>query len=162
MVHFVMVNSSQSFKQFPKNSKFDQTKLLTQIKVIIKTIQNNYTSQWRKQLENSSKLSFLNKFKTAYGLEDYLEITKDPSKRRLYNKFRISNHKLLIEHGRYQQIQREERVCQRCSNGSVEDEFHFAFECHKYENFRNNCINILKNDFPNSNNSRIKETHNLQ
>jgi hypothetical protein len=33
-----------------------------------------------------------------------------------------------------------------CS-GSIEDEFHFAFECHKYDNLRNNTNNILKNNF---------------
>ena len=44
-----------------------------------------------------------------YKLEDYLKLIKDPSKRRLFTKFRISNHKLLIEHGRYQQITREEK-----------------------------------------------------
>ena len=54
---------------------------------------------------------------------------------------------MLIEHGRYQQIPREERICKQCSNDSVEDEFHFAFQCHKYDNLRNNCHNILKNIF---------------
>ena len=119
----------------------------TTIKVIVETIQNNYISEWRKQIENSSKLSFYNKFKKEYKLESYLDIIKDPSKRKIYTKFRISNHRLLIEYGRYQKIPREERVCTYCINGSVEDEFHFAFECHKYENLRNNCNPILKNFF---------------
>ena len=136
--HFPTINEPMDLNTFITN---------THIKGIIQTIQNNYTSEWRKQIENSSKLSFLNEFKKEYKLEDYLNIIKDPSKRRHYTKFRISNHKLLIEHGRYQQIPREERVCQHCSIGSVEDEFHFAFECHKYENLRNNCNPILKNFF---------------
>jgi hypothetical protein len=76
-----------------------------------------------------------------------LSIIKDPSKRRIYTKFRISNHKLLIEYGRYQQIPREERFCKHRHSGSVEDEFHFAFECHKYDNLRNNTNNILNNIF---------------
>ena len=136
--HFPTINEPMDLNTFITN---------THIKGIIQTIQNNYTSEWRKQLENSSKLSFLNKFKKEYKLEDYLNIIKDPSKRRHYTKFRISNHKLLIEHSRYQQIPREERVCQHCSIGSVEDEFHFAFECHKYDNLRNNSNPILKNFF---------------
>ena len=35
----------------------------------------------------------------------------------------------------------EERVCKHSTNGSVEDKFHFAFKCHKYDNLRNNCNN---------------------
>ena len=60
----------------------------------------------------------------------------------------------------------KERVCKHCNNGSVEDEFHFAFECHKYDNLRNNCNPILKNIFQLQNNSRIQErfvnSHNVQ
>ncbi len=51
----------------------------------------------------------------------------------MYTKFRISNHKLLIEYGRYQKIPREEGICKHCDSGSVENEFHFAFECQKYD-----------------------------
>ena len=65
----------------------------------------------------------------------------------MYTKFRISNHKLLIEYGRYQQIPQEERMCKNCDSGSVENEFHFAFECQKYQNLRENSNNILKNIF---------------
>ena len=92
----------------------------TKINAIIETIQNNYILEWKQQIENSSKLSFYSKFKKQYQLEDYLNTIKDPSKRRMYTKFRISNHKLLIECGRYQQIPREEIICKHCESGSFE------------------------------------------
>lgn len=42
---------------------------------------------------------------------------------------------------------REERVCKYCDLSAVEDEFHFVFQCVKYENARSNCHNIIKDYF---------------
>jgi hypothetical protein len=57
----------------------------TKINVIIDIIQNNYISEWKQQINNSSKLSFYSRFKKNYKLEDYiLNIIKDPSKRRIF------------------------------------------------------------------------------
>jgi hypothetical protein len=90
-------------------------------------------------------LSFYSTFKKHYNLEEYLNITKDPNQRRLFSKFRISNHKLEIEFGCYSDVHRQERLCKYCNKLAVEDEFHFSFE--KYENLRNNLHKILKNYF---------------
>jgi hypothetical protein len=147
-------------KHFPTLIEpIDLEKFLTDTKIntIMETIQNNYISEWKQQIENSTKLSFYGKFKKQYQLEDYLNYIKNPSTRRTYTKFRISNHKLLIEYGRYQQIPREERICKHCDSGSVENEFHFAFECQKYQNLRENSNNILKNIFKMQLTARSKE-----
>ena len=95
------------------------------------------------------KLSFYSTFKKHYNLEEYLNIIKDPNQRRMFSKFRISNHKLEIEFGRYSNVPRQERLCKCCDKLAVEDEFHFSFECKKYENLRNNSHNIVKKLFPN-------------
>ena len=81
--------------------------------------------------------------KTIILLEQYLTTIKNPSQS--FTKFRISNHKLLIEYGRYQKIPRDKRHCKDI--GAIEDEFHFAFECPNYISIRNNANNILKNIF---------------
>ena len=73
------------------------------IKNIIDKIKEDYILEWRHQLGNSSKFRFYNKVKKEYKLEEYLTAIKNSSQRRLYTKFRISNHKLLIEYGRYQE-----------------------------------------------------------
>ena len=104
-------------------------------------MKNNYISFWKQQIDNSRKLSFYSKFKKLYNQEDYLTFIKDPSQRRMLTKFRISNHKLLIEYGRYQKILREERHCKTCNTGAFEDEFHFSFHCSNYNNIRNNANN---------------------
>ena len=92
-------------------------------------------------------MSFYSTFKKHYNLEEYLNLIKDPNQRRLSSKFRISNHKLEIEFGRYSDVPRQERLCKYCNILAVEDEFHFSFECEKYENLRNNSHNILKDYF---------------
>ncbi len=67
--------------------------------------------------------------------------------RKTFSKFRISNHKLEIEYGRYKNIPREQGHCKLCNSGEIEDEFHLTFSCKTYETLRNNANEILKNIF---------------
>ena len=119
----------------------------TTINEFIQNAKNNYILFWKQQIENCTKLSFYGSFKQQYKLGEYLNIIKEPSQRRIFSKFRISNHKLEIEFGRYKTIRREERICKNCDSSKVEDEFHFLFECKKYEDLRNDSQNILKQYF---------------
>ena len=48
-------------------------------------------------------------------------------------KFRIGNHKLIIETGRYSQIPRVNRLCPTCGSNQIEDEIHLLFHCPKLE-----------------------------
>jgi hypothetical protein len=43
--------------------------------------------------------------------------------------FRCGNHRLPIATGRYQGIDKEDRLCPLCSNHQIGDEFHYLFEC---------------------------------
>ena len=45
--------------------------------------------------------------------------------RQLLSKFRLSDHFLGIELGRYRNIPRAQRLCKKC--GVLDDEFHFLF-----------------------------------
>jgi hypothetical protein len=80
----------------PYYSKDDET---TNIEIALrnidtKTIVNRkekYVEFWKHKITKSPKLSFFCQFKKDYKLEDYLN----------FSKFRISNHKLEIEYGRY-------------------------------------------------------------
>ena len=91
--------------------------------------------------------SHLSTFKTEYKAEPYLFLIKNPTIRRTFTQFRISNHKLQIEYGRYQNIPREERTCKLCNSGEVEDEFHLSFSCQKYCHLRECSDPILKTIF---------------
>ena len=48
----------------------------------------------------------------------------------LITRFRISAHTLLIEKGRYHNIERGKRICQMVDMNDVEDEYHFCTTCH--------------------------------
>ncbi|CAB3979530.1 Hypothetical predicted protein [Paramuricea clavata] len=80
-------------------------------------------------------------------MEEYLSLIDNPTIRRTFSQYRVSNHKLQIERGRYENISREQRFCKLCNTGEVENEYHLALSCPKYEDLRNNSNNILKNLF---------------
>jgi hypothetical protein len=46
--------------------------------------------------------------------------------RQLFTKFRVSDHSLEIETGRYENITREERICKNCNLEEIGNEYHFC------------------------------------
>jgi hypothetical protein len=60
------------------------------------------------------------------SFENYLEILKDKDLF-LLCRFRASNHRLPIEIGRWQNINRENRECNLCQGRELGDEFHYLF-----------------------------------
>ena len=53
---------------------------------------------------------------------------------------RLSSHKLNIEIGRHNNIDRQDRKCIICNLNDIEDEFHFVLVCPDYINLRNAYI----------------------
>ena len=51
--------------------------------------------------------------------------------RKLVTKFRICDHSLELEVGRYKKLPRNMRICNFCSRNELDDEFHFFFHCEK-------------------------------
>jgi len=56
-------------------------------------------------------------------------VGKGTAGRRALVKLRISNHKLTIEIGRYNQTTKDTRHCPFCGCNVMEDEVHFLFQC---------------------------------
>ena len=104
---------------------------------ITDNIKNNYIKLWTNQIENSNKLIFYSTVKKKYQLENYLNVIKNVNIRKQFTRFRISNHNLMIECGRYKNITQEERLCEICSTGEIESEQHFLFSCKAYDHLRN-------------------------
>ncbi|XP_048587031.1 uncharacterized protein LOC125570103 [Nematostella vectensis] len=100
----------------------------------------------RKDQEQKNKLRTLRKFKLSHNLEDYLTDVKNIDHRIALTKFRLSNHKLAIETGRYEKPYKQpnERKCLVCQTGKVEDEEHFLLECPAYKDDRDNLLDFLK------------------
>ena len=64
-------------------------------------------------------------------------------KRRLLTRFRIGISPLRIETGRYEGMPLEERICQCCESGQIENELHMFSECPIYNNIRQVLRNVL-------------------
>ena len=82
-----------------------------------------------------SKLRTYSLIKTQIGIESYLTDIKHVTKRIQMTKFRISNHSLMIEVGRYLGIETDLRFCPFCKV-HVETEIHFLMDCPIYEYLR--------------------------
>ena len=68
--------------------------------------------------------------------ENYFRILEDKD---IYTlcKFRITNHKLPIETGRWNIIDSVNRICTKCDNITIGDDYHYIMECEHFSNFRN-------------------------
>ena len=84
---------------------------------------------------SESKLRTYALIKSEIGMEKYLTEMKNVQLRIKYTKFRLSNHNLMIEKGRYTGLKPEERSCPFCLN-RTEDELHFLLDCQLYSTLR--------------------------
>lgn len=100
------------------------------------------------EMEDKGKFNTYVSFKNVFGYEGYLDKICDFNLRRSLTKFRLSNHGLQIERGRYTRplTPREMRLCEKCS--VVDDEFHFIMKCSKFDNPRKVFLNTIKVEFP--------------
>ena len=71
------------------------------VTMFLQLMKQKYISYWQHTLQHSQKLEFYRSFKNEYVTFSYLELTSRISDRRTLTKLRISNHKLMIELGRY-------------------------------------------------------------
>ena len=84
-------------------------------------------SYWQNTLQHYQKLEFYRSFKSNHTTSSYLDLTRGTAGRRALVKLRISNHKLIIEIGRYNQTTKNNRLCPFCGFNLIEDEVHFFF-----------------------------------
>ena len=74
----------------------------------------------------NKKVKFYSMFKNETNYSDFINHIKNPEHRRVVSKFRIGNHNLRIENGRFTIPKTPEnlRICYHCTLNSVEDEMH--------------------------------------
>ena len=103
-------------------------------------LQDQFIQKWYSEIQQSSRGQFYSSFKGQFGFEKYL--IKIPENSRVWiTKFRLSNLKIPVETGRWQNIPMEERICQKC-NQNIGDEYHYLFICnfHEITTLRENLI----------------------
>ena len=122
--------------------------LVSSIKLRLK---DQFEQHWHSIVDNSPKALNYRLFKTDFKLEKYFSIL-DYHHSIEFCRFRTTNHKLPIEQGRWNNIDRNDRICTLCNSVDIGDEFHYVLQCNFFENFRKlhiskfyiRHVNILK------------------
>ena len=102
---------------------------------------------WNSEIDSSPKLSTYREFKSLLNPEKYLYTVNNYFIRKQLTKFRISNHKLMVEEGRYRGIDFADRRCIYCDMNCIENECHFLLECPLYEEIRRKHLIFLNCDW---------------
>ena len=92
---------------------------------------------------DTSKLRTYSLVKSTQGMSSYISKISNVKNRVALAKLRLSNHKLHIETGRFQHIDKTERFCSFCKN-QIEDEIHFVISCPTYSNLREPLFQNIK------------------
>ena len=98
-------------------------------------LQDQFIQSWFSNIEHSGKALNYRLFKNQFETENYLYSLDDNF---LYEfcRFRTLNHKLPMESGRWQNIDRNMRTCNLCDKKEIGDEFHYILECNYFNNIR--------------------------
>ena len=67
-------------------------------------------------------------YTTQSYVPDYMRVS--------FSRLRLMSHSLKVETGRWSRIPREERLCDRCNAGQVQDEEHVLLTCSSTEHIR--------------------------
>ena len=89
-------------------------------------------------ISTNKKPKFYSIFKNETKYYEFINHVKNPELKRIASKFRIGNHNLRIESGRFTIPKTPEdlRICDHCSLNSVENEMHVLFHCNLYDDLR--------------------------
>ena len=89
-------------------------------------------------ISTNKKLKFYSIFKNETTYSEFIDHVKNPEHKPNASKFRIGNHNLRIESGRFTIPKTPEdlRICDHCSLNSVENELHVLFQCDLYDDLR--------------------------
>jgi hypothetical protein len=99
----------------------------------------------RTRMKGKKKLRTYRSFKKELKIEKYLTAEEGKSQqRRVMMMLRGGSNDLRIERGRYEKREVEERMCQFCDSGEVEDEEHFLCKCKAWKEERERCMKKVK------------------
>jgi exonuclease III len=124
-------------------------------KIIKSHITETIDQEWHMSLQDDNrkkpggkKLRLYRQFKRTYLFEPYLKMITNKCHRIDLCKLRTSCHPLLIEQGRYQNIEVNNRLCTLCNQNKIETEDHFLLECSLYHDERKAFLQSLLVNYP--------------
>jgi hypothetical protein len=111
---------------------WSQCELINSVSLLKNFISTKLTDQflqtWYSHIDSSSKASCYRIFKSNLTFENYLTLLEKKDWYPLL-RFRISNHNLPIETGRWIRKPVQDRLCSLCNSNDIGDEFHYIFIC---------------------------------
>ena len=109
-------------------------------------LQYHFQQTWHANIDTGSKTLKYRLFKNKFESENYFNILDDRDIF-TFSRFRLNNHKLPIEYGRWNNIPRELRICNLCNRADLGDEFHYLLKCDYFSEKRKTYIDkkYLKN-----------------
>ena len=115
---------------------------------LCKIIKEEFNTSWQTYGKPFPKADTYRQFKNRVKFESYFADIKNRKLRVTFTKYRLSDHCLMIEKGRYKRpsVPREERCCPFCSP-TVENEVHHLIQCGAYKN-RNELFNMIQRGVP--------------
>ena len=91
------------------------------------------------------------RFKHEFEMEHYLDFITEKKYKIALTKFRLSSHDLAIERGRFEHIERNNRLCRYCNLNMIENEYHFLLVCPLYRDLRKKYFQIYYCHWPTMN-----------
>ena len=100
------------------------------------------------KLADSKKADTYKLFKNMPKFEKYFDYIKNVKHLKVFIKFRVSDHNILLEEGRRKIpiIPRNERICKTCNK--IEDESQFLIDCDNYNYARGKEFKNIIFEFP--------------
>ena len=99
-------------------------------------LKDQFKQEWSSDIFNCSKTICYRLYKTEFLFEQYISILP-PYLMNYLCKFRCGSHRLPIETGRWENIQRSDRLCHLCNLNRLGDEYHFIMDCPFFKRERN-------------------------
>ena len=91
---------------------------------------------WKHHCSTKDKLRTYRISKQEMTVASHLNCNMPKYQRSLISQLRLGVLPLRIETGRFARLAEADRLCQVCSSNSVENEYHFLFECSEYTEYR--------------------------
>ena len=142
-----IVNWSSKVRDILQNAGFREIWLYPEsvnanvfVPLLRQRLRDMYICTWQESIKYYSSLSLFRQFKIIFERSSYLDILTFPKYRNIISKLRLTSHKLRIETGRHENIERNQRICTLCNLNDLEDEFHFVLVCPFYETLRKQLI----------------------
>ena len=109
----------------------------------------SFEGTWLDEINKNSKLRTYCTIKGNFRCEDYLDTLQFNYGRQL-TKLCLSAHMLHVETGRHTRpiTSVNDRRCNECATGEMEDEYHVIMKCNKYANKRQELLNSVTRECP--------------